>query len=157
MCFELNALALAAQWSSRTTCPTAIAFKPPRPNPDPTFVAERSTMHVRGRGEGRYLNEMGRIWGLNHFCRSLCWCEGGIMQLWRSADILVIVTTIFVSCFVSFSKERSPRWSPKSRQDHWHFASVIWIFRGQAFQWGNACPGLNITVVLHLRANKSLG
>ncbi len=38
VCFKLDALALAAEWSSRATCPTAITSKPPKLNLDPTLV-----------------------------------------------------------------------------------------------------------------------
>ncbi len=43
--FELDSLALAAEWSW-ATCPVAIASTSPRPNPRPMFIAERSAMHV---------------------------------------------------------------------------------------------------------------
>jgi len=48
VCFELDNLALAAEWSSRATCLTAIASKPLRPNLDPMLVAERFAVHVGG-------------------------------------------------------------------------------------------------------------
>ncbi len=81
VCFELRTLALAAEWSSWATYPAVITSKPPRPNPDPTLEVERPTVRVGGEGEGRYMNEKGRIWSLSHFCHALCWHEGGIMQL----------------------------------------------------------------------------
>jgi hypothetical protein len=36
--------------------------------------------------------------------------RGGIVQLWWSMDVLVVVTAItpWSSCFINFSKERSP-------------------------------------------------
>jgi hypothetical protein len=43
--FELDALALAAEWSW-ATCPVAIASTSPKPNPGPMLIAEKSTMHV---------------------------------------------------------------------------------------------------------------
>ncbi len=52
VCFELDVLALAIEWSSWATCPIAIASKPLRPNPDPTLVAERSAMRVGGEVRG---------------------------------------------------------------------------------------------------------
>jgi hypothetical protein len=45
MCFELNALALATDWSFQATYPATITSKPPKPNPSPMLVAERSIMH----------------------------------------------------------------------------------------------------------------
>ncbi len=52
VCFELDALALAVERSSRATCPTAIACKPSRPNPSPMLVAERSIVRVGGEVRG---------------------------------------------------------------------------------------------------------
>ncbi len=46
VCFGLDALALAAKWSSWATCLAMITSKPPRPNPGPTLVVERSTVRV---------------------------------------------------------------------------------------------------------------
>jgi hypothetical protein len=46
MCFELDALALAAKWFSWATCLVAIVSKPPRPNLNPTLIAERSIVCV---------------------------------------------------------------------------------------------------------------
>ncbi len=43
--FELDALALAAEWSW-ATCPVVIASTSPRPNHGPMIIAERSAMHV---------------------------------------------------------------------------------------------------------------
>jgi hypothetical protein len=64
-----------------------------------------------GRGEGRYLNEMGRIWSLSRFRRALCWCEGGIVRLWQSVDVLIVVTAIipWSSYFINSSREWLPR------------------------------------------------
>jgi hypothetical protein len=47
-----------------------------------------------GRSEGKHLNEMGRIWSLSHFHHTLCWRDGGIVRLWQSVDILVVMTAI---------------------------------------------------------------
>jgi hypothetical protein len=104
------------------------------------------------------LNEMGRIWSLSRFRHALCWREEGIVWLWWSVDVLVIVIAIapWSSYFVNSSETWSSRWSSKSHQNRRHFASMIWILRGRAFRWGNARPGLGITVVLHLRTNKLL-
>ncbi len=44
--FELDVLALTAQWSSWAIYSVAIASKSSRPNPSPTLIAERSTMRV---------------------------------------------------------------------------------------------------------------
>ncbi len=52
VCFELDALALMAEWSSWATYLVAIASKPPRPNLGPTLIAERSVMHVGGQVRG---------------------------------------------------------------------------------------------------------
>jgi hypothetical protein len=95
-----------------------------------------------GRDEGGYLNEMGRIWSLSRFRHTLCWHEKGIMRLWRSMDILVVVTALtpWSSYFISSCKERLLRWTSEGRQDRWRFTSMIWIFQGQAFHWGDACP-----------------
>jgi hypothetical protein len=46
VCFELDALALAIEWSSRATYLATIASKPPRSNPGPTLVVERSAVRV---------------------------------------------------------------------------------------------------------------
>jgi hypothetical protein len=62
-----------------------------------------------GRGEGRYLNEKGQIWNLNCFRHTLCWREGGSLQLWRSVDVLIIVATIipWSSCQPSRGNKKS--------------------------------------------------
>jgi hypothetical protein len=52
LCFELDTLALTAQWSSWATCPTAIASKPLRPNLGLTFITKRSVMCVGGQVRG---------------------------------------------------------------------------------------------------------
>jgi len=50
--FELDALALAAKWSSQATCSATNVSKPPRPNLDLTLVVERFVMHVGGEVRG---------------------------------------------------------------------------------------------------------
>ncbi len=50
--FKLDTLTLTAKWSSWATCPVAITSKPPRPNPGPTLIAERSAMRVGGEMKG---------------------------------------------------------------------------------------------------------
>jgi len=111
-----------------------------------------------GRGEGRYLNEMGRIWSLSHFRHTLCWHEEGIVQLWRSVDVLVIVITLtpWLNYFVSSCEGRLMRWTSKGHQDHWRFTSIIWIFQGRAFHWGNACPRSSNMVILYLNLRENV-
>jgi hypothetical protein len=50
--FFACASSLTVEWSCWATYPTAIASKPPRPNPGPTLIAERSAMHVGGEVRG---------------------------------------------------------------------------------------------------------
>ncbi len=52
MCFELDALALAVEWSSWATCPVANASKPPILNLRSMFIVERSVMRVGGEVRG---------------------------------------------------------------------------------------------------------
>jgi hypothetical protein len=52
MCFELDALALAVEWSSRATYPVANVSKPPIPNLRLMLIVERSAMRVGGEVRG---------------------------------------------------------------------------------------------------------
>ncbi len=52
VCFELDALALAVEWSFWATCPATIASKPLKLNLGPTLVAERSVVRVGGEVKG---------------------------------------------------------------------------------------------------------